>query len=906
MRLGLLVTIAPLVVCLAGCAEAQSTPSAGQVKPSASEAVPKRSLESYRLSSDQTVVPKGHAPSGPEPALIRQTPRVLHVVGGPATQHGARLLKPNPRVLRTASKTSLQSLPPEAIDAAHLPAIRPLINACPPIQLAGGFESPAVVARADYVGTNTIAEVQTAQHEGRSHTRVGTTPGLSPVGTTVFAPAPMTAPRKADTSGLRTEGELASTRPDRPTQVPTTMIDPMDGPSSVTVAARSVATQTLPASHRLKEKTSIQIEDRPETRSKRIRDSHLAVGATPSVLDFRHDEPSAEVSAGESVHQSEPREKDPPRPHRNKLTSIDRLPPVGDLPLQVSVDRMPLTYRGRSDVLPSVGDAPIVPNATTILQSETNSPSSPPTNHASSLPANHGEVERVGHTADPNRSTRRNHSGLRPSTDAVQLTDLRVAQLPPAPGIPTAATPPPGVVLPMPTETDPNNAQIEQKSDELVGLTATDAELRSVLRLIANHHKLSLVLGPDVTGPVTVNIRKATLEEVLDAILGVAGFHWHRSGDLLFVTGANSGSLDPRVQGRRLQVYPLDYVSASDVEPVVTSLLSPVGQAFLSQSSEEDKLKTRETIVVEDNDAGHARVSEYLAQIDLAPPQVMIEAHVLQIDLEDENRHGINLSAIARVSGADVTLSGNNFVDASTDTPGVSLRVDGTDMQSLIEAIQSQTNSRTLASPKVSVVNRQIAKVQIGQRLPFAVATTTQTATIQNVQFLDVGVVLTVTPVITEDGNILMTVLPKVSGGRITESGFPEEDTTQVETTVLMPDGGGLVIGGLIREANDDTESRLPKLGRVPVIKHLFTRRAQTMRRNELVVALVTHIVRNAEPARNHEAVELHQTLPPYAQSELGYRTELGGRFDQRAYTGDVLEHRMVVPESAPQIRIVD
>ena len=194
----------------------------------------------------------------------------------------------------------------------------------------------------------------------------------------------------------------------------------------------------------------------------------------------------------------------------------------------------------------------------------------------------------------------------------------------------------------------------------------------------------------------------------------------------------------------------------------------------------------------------------------MPPRQVLIEAHVLQVALAEEERHGINRRAMARLDGSRIALEGSGFADDDPGGPSVALRVDGTDMDTLIELIRRNTNSRTLASPKVSVVNHQEAKIQIGQRLPYSVATTTQTSTIQNVQFLEVGIVLTVTPVITEDGNILMTVLPKVSGGKITESGFPEEDTTEVQTTVLMPDGGGIVIGGLIREDNSSPEPSCP------------------------------------------------------------------------------------------------
>ena len=101
----------------------------------------------------------------------------------------------------------------------------------------------------------------------------------------------------------------------------------------------------------------------------------------------------------------------------------------------------------------------------------------------------------------------------------------------------------------------------------------------------------------------------------------MAGFQWHRAGNLLYVTGSESQTLDPKVQGRRLQIYSLNYVASRDVEPVVTRLLSPIGKAFASEASDFDQLKTRELLVVEDNDSGHSRVAQYLAQIDIPPLQ---------------------------------------------------------------------------------------------------------------------------------------------------------------------------------------------------------------------------------------------------------------------------------------------
>ncbi len=201
-----------------------------------------------------------------------------------------------------------------------------------------------------------------------------------------------------------------------------------------------------------------------------------------------------------------------------------------------------------------------------------------------------------------------------------------------------------GETVLVPIVVEPPAANVDIAGEQgLVTLEATGAELTAVLRMIADHHGLNLVVGPEVGGPVTVSIRGARLEEVLDAILGVAGCVWHRVDNLLYVTGAAATGMDPRVQGRTLQVYPLNYVSATDVEAVANGLLSPVGNAYVNNADPADQLRTREVLVVEDTLAAHQRIAQYIAQIDTVPRQVLIEAHVLQVSLTDEERHGINL-----------------------------------------------------------------------------------------------------------------------------------------------------------------------------------------------------------------------------------------------------------------------
>ncbi len=424
-------------------------------------------------------------------------------------------------------------------------------------------------------------------------------------------------------------------------------------------------------------------------------------------------------------------------------------------------------------------------------------------------------------------------------------------------------------LVPIPRPMPLDNVELQGDTDN-VSLVATEASLPRVLQMIAEHHGFNLVLGPDVTGPVTVSIRSARMDEVLDAILSVSGFRWHRNGNLLYVTSlANSANLERGVQGRMLRVFPLNFIAATDVEAVATGMLTTAGKAFITQSDPLDTKKTREMLVVEDMPEAIERIAEYLAQIDQPPRQVLIEAHLLQIALSEEERHGVNLRALTRVQNSEVTVVTKGMADEGA-TQGLAFRINGQDLGAVLELIRTQTNSRTLASPKLTVVNNQQAKLQIGQRLSYQVATTTQTTTIQSVQFLEVGIVLTVQPTIADDGQILMSVLPKVSGGRINQtSGLPEEETTEVSTTVLLPDGGGMIIGGLIKEEDSNSLAVIPGLWRIPLLGKLFERKADTNRRNEIIVALVAHVVPDVCSIRTHELRELGTILPEYTAESL-------------------------------------
>ncbi|HAC89473.1 MAG TPA: hypothetical protein DCF63_02410 [Planctomycetaceae bacterium] len=409
-----------------------------------------------------------------------------------------------------------------------------------------------------------------------------------------------------------------------------------------------------------------------------------------------------------------------------------------------------------------------------------------------------------------------------------------------------------------------------ENNGSMVTLAVKETPLHSVLSLIAQQQGLSIVSPSSLNTNVTVTLQPTTLENALDAVMAVSGCTWTRHKDVIYVTTIDKSADNTFLaQGRMVQIYDLNYMAADDAEKVVTGLLSPVGKVFTRKLASDNKRANNEQLVVEDLPQYVARISEYIARADLAPRQVMVEVRVLQVKLSHDGKHGVNLDGLLSNSGSnEVWFRTKAF--ASSTGPGAVFTVDSGRFDKLIDILATTTDAKTLAAPKLLMLNGQESRIQIGQRLAYTTSTTTQTVTVQGVQFLEVGVLLHVTPHITEDGQILMKVHPKVSSGQINPTTeLPEEDTTEMETSVMVPDNTAIFIGGLIQEINIDRQSKLPILGDIWMIGRLFQRRTVDRERSEVIVALLPRIV-PCECESNHlEAADVARTQLPILTPEL-------------------------------------
>ena len=444
--------------------------------------------------------------------------------------------------------------------------------------------------------------------------------------------------------------------------------------------------------------------------------------------------------------------------------------------------------------------------------------------------------------------------------------EIPIADAAPAPAL--ALAPRQLLHLPLAADGALENIRVSSKLD-LISLTAHDAPLNKILGLIAEQHGLNLIMGADVTEQISVNITAMRLEDALNAILTTNGYTWTQQNNTVIVSKiAADNKISAATQGRGVQVFTLNYVTATDVDKIVQGLLSPVGQSFVHQSVPTDHRRAQEQLVVEDLPEYLQRISDYLNQADVPPRQVLIEAHVLQVTLKDNCRHGVNLQEIARISNSQVTMSTTGL--ATSGTPTSTLRIQGQDLTGIIEAIQATTDAKTLASPKVAVLNNQEASMQVGSKIGYLLTTTTQTSSLQSVNFLDVGVILKVLPSITDDGQVLIHVKPQVSTGRINPTTqLPESETTEVETSVLLGDGEAIVIGGLIKETANDSRNKVPILGDLWLVGWLFQRRETTRERNEIIITLLPRIIPDDRGCRELEPQQSRKSLTPLLYGPL-------------------------------------
>jgi general secretion pathway protein D len=271
-------------------------------------------------------------------------------------------------------------------------------------------------------------------------------------------------------------------------------------------------------------------------------------------------------------------------------------------------------------------------------------------------------------------------------------------------------------------------------------------------------------------------------------------------------------------------------------------------------------------LLIYSSDAQFERMKGVLREIDSVPNQVLLEAVIAEVTLDDDLKFGVRWF-----------LGENNsrgtFSDAATGAtssvfPGFSYFLKANDIAFSLNAISSVTNVRVLSAPSLVVLDNKTATLQVGDQVPIvtqsAKAVTAGDAPIvTNVELKDTGLILKVTPRVNDSGLVTLDVEQEVSSVvRTTTSGIDSPTIRQrkMKTSVVVNDNEALALGGLIQEKETTGKSKVPVLGDIPGIGVAFRQKQNAVSRTELVIFIRPRVIRDMNEAR-HVTEEFRKEL---------------------------------------------
>jgi type IV pilus assembly protein PilQ len=422
-------------------------------------------------------------------------------------------------------------------------------------------------------------------------------------------------------------------------------------------------------------------------------------------------------------------------------------------------------------------------------------------------------------------------------------------------------------------------AQQASSLDQRINLQLDGASLAEVLESFAIEHRINLVVGPEVTGKVTLNLFDVKIEDALRVMLEANGFGYRKTGDFFHVMRLDQLAVAPLDDPLETRIVWLDWLRAEDTLRLIEPLKSTDGKYSASTAAETglasdaalaggNTQAAGEVLVLRDKRSVLDAVVVAIREIDRRPREVLVEAVILEVSLNDETQLGIDFNTLGGIDFTD--LGGISNLNSVLTTPvsdplhfqdGVQsagtygfasdVNTDGfhvgylkDDIGVFLEALERVTDATVLASPRVLALDRQKAEIIIGSKLGYKSSTTTETATVEEVEFLDVGTQLRFRPFVSSDGLIRFEIHPENSTGVVDpSSGLPSETTTEVTTNVVVRDGSTIAIGGLISDQVQTVVKQVPFLGSIPLIGVLFRQTRDEVRRREIIVLMTPHIV---------------------------------------------------------------
>ncbi|MDR2092016.1 MAG: type IV pilus secretin PilQ [Azoarcus sp.] len=446
--------------------------------------------------------------------------------------------------------------------------------------------------------------------------------------------------------------------------------------------------------------------------------------------------------------------------------------------------------------------------------------------------------------------------------------------------------------------------RVKYAGDKL-SLNFQNVDLRSVLQVIADFTDFNIVTSDSVQGNLTLRLKDVPWDQALDIILQAKGLDMRKNGNVIWIApGDELAAREKLINEARAQVEELEPLQTESFQinyhraTEITSFLQAKGQTVLSKRGSVVVDDRSNKVFVTDVGSRLADVRRVITEIDIAPRQVLIEARIVEAskdfarDLGAKLGYGdMKLKSLG--NGAQIGFGHANFANtelkedllgnvypviSETKPGGVYDSIDvfspgrteggngasswsGKDLASPfgtlgltlvnssltrflnieLQAQETDGKARTISSPRVLTANNVEALIEQGTEIPYQEASSSGAT---STSFKKAVLALRVKPQITPDGRLQLAIQVNKDRPLATTSGTePPIETKNVKSDVLIENGGTVVIGGIYSEDELTSVTKVPLLGDIPLLGHLFRTTNKTKSETELLIFVTPRIV---------------------------------------------------------------
>jgi len=365
-----------------------------------------------------------------------------------------------------------------------------------------------------------------------------------------------------------------------------------------------------------------------------------------------------------------------------------------------------------------------------------------------------------------------------------------------------------------------------------INMNFTNIKTRDLLHILTKNSHKNIIISEQITGRININLNQTNWREALDVVLQNKHLIKYETEQLITIMPIDNQN--PKDQPlAKPTVFNLHHASADSIARILT----PAGALSVSGKSSAE-IRTN-ALIITDTDNQIKNINNLLEQIDIPIRQVAIEARIVNVDSKFVQELGLEFGTISNKANPEKTTKIKsshgkfNFTIAALNNTTV-LDVE-------LTALENQGRGKVISSPKLLTADRQAAYIESGSEIPYQEKTKEgDTST----TFKKAVLSLKVTPEVVDNNTInLIIQLNQDKVSHLTINGVPAIDTRKIQTQALVPNGGTIVLGGIYEWSNNNTITRIPILGYIPILGLLFQKQETKMERKELLIFVTPKII---------------------------------------------------------------